>query len=104
MELFKLLGSKLKFSIANHPQTDGQTEMINVLLEEYLRHYVTATQKNWVDLLDTAQLFYNLQRSSTTGMSPFELVIGMQPRMPLEVANQKTRGNSPTTYKLAQSQ
>ena len=36
-------------------------------------------------------------------MSPFELAIGVQPRMPLEVAEQKARGNSPTTYKLAQS-
>ena len=54
VELFKLFGSKLKFSTINHPQTDGQTERINALLEEYLKHYVTATQKNWVDLLDTA--------------------------------------------------
>ncbi|RVW62992.1 Transposon Tf2-12 polyprotein [Vitis vinifera] len=102
-ELFKLLGSELKFSTTNHPQTDGQTERINALLEEYLKHYVTATQKNWVDLMDTAQLCCNLQRSSATGMSPFELAIGVQPRMPLEVAKQKARGNSPTTYKMAQS-
>ena len=39
VELFKLLGSELKFSTTNHSQTDGQTERINVLLEEYLRHY-----------------------------------------------------------------
>ena len=84
VELFKLLGSELKFSTANHPQTNGQTERINALLEEYLMHYVTATQKNWVDLLDTAHLCYNLQRSSKTRMSPFELAIGVQPRVPLE--------------------
>lgn len=42
--LFKMIGSKLKFSIANHPQTDRQTERINALLEEYLWHYVTASQ------------------------------------------------------------
>ena len=48
------MGLELKFSIANHPQIDGQTERINALLEEYLRHYVTATEKNWVDLLDIA--------------------------------------------------
>ena len=46
VELFKLLDSELKFSTANHPQTDNQTERMNAFLEEYLRHYVTATQKN----------------------------------------------------------
>ena len=43
-ELFKLLGSKLYFSTSLHPQTDGQTERINSLLEQYLRHYVSANQ------------------------------------------------------------
>ena len=43
---FGLLGSQLKFSTANHPQTNGQTERINAMLEDYLRHYVTASQKN----------------------------------------------------------
>ena len=45
VELFKLLGLELKFSTTNHPRTDGQIERINALLEEYLRHYVTTTQK-----------------------------------------------------------
>ena len=47
--LFRFLGSQLKFSTANHPQIDGQTERINVVLEDYLRHYVTPSQKNWLD-------------------------------------------------------
>ncbi|KAI4377091.1 hypothetical protein MLD38_014777 [Melastoma candidum] len=38
-QLFSFLGSELKFSMANHPQTDGQTERANAVLEEYFRHY-----------------------------------------------------------------
>jgi hypothetical protein len=52
--LFNMMGTRLKFSTANHPQIDGQTERINALLEEYLRHYVTAMQRNWLELLDSA--------------------------------------------------
>lgn len=40
---------------------DGQTERVNNLLESYLRHFVSANQKDWVRLLDVAQFSYNLQ-------------------------------------------
>jgi hypothetical protein len=99
--LFGLIGTRLKFSTASHPQTDGQTERINALLEEYLRHYVTATQINWLELLDSAQFSYNLHKPSATELSPFELVSGMQPQTPVEIAVQKTGGRSPATYKFA---
>jgi hypothetical protein len=56
-------------------------EKINALSEEYLRHYVTATQRNWLELLDSVQFNYNLHKSSTTDLSPFELVLGMQPKL-----------------------
>ena len=62
---------------------------------------MTATQKNWVDLLDTAQLCYNLHRSSATGMSPFELAMGWQPRTPLDVAKQRVGGDNPAAHRLA---
>lgn len=101
--LFGLMGSELKFSTANHPQTDGQTERINGLLEEYLRHYVTASQRNWVDLLDSAQFCYNLHRSSATGLSPFELAMGQQPLTPHEVARTRTGGRCPAAYRFARA-
>ncbi|KAL0401593.1 UNVERIFIED_CONTAM: hypothetical protein Slati_4189200 [Sesamum latifolium] len=56
-ELFKILGSKLSMSSSYHPQSDGQTERFNSKLKEYLRHFVRGTQKNWVKILDVAQLF-----------------------------------------------
>ena len=58
---------------------------MNEMLEEYLPHYVTASQKNWLELLEPAQLSYNLKRSSAIGMSPFKVAIGFQPRTPLDV-------------------
>ena len=96
--MFKLIGLELKFSIANHPQTNGQMEQIKALLEEYLRHYMTASQKNWVSLLDVAQFCYNLHKSSTIGLSPSELVLGQQSLTPSEVANFKSQGECPAAY------
>ncbi|CAL8154061.1 unnamed protein product [Prunus armeniaca] len=99
-ELFRLLGSQLNFSTSFHPQTDGQTEWVNALLELYLRHYVSANQRDWAKLLDVAQFSYNLQRSEPTGSSPFELATGQQPRTPNTVVSGYT-GSSLAAYKTA---
>ena len=61
MELFKIMGSNFNMSTNMHPQTDGQTERVNALLELYLRYYVNANQKNWAKMMDVAQFSYNLQ-------------------------------------------
>ena len=93
--LFNMMGTELKFSTSNHLQTDGQTKRINHLLEEYLRHYVTASQWNWVALLDTAQFCYNLHKSSATEISPFEIILSKQLMTPLDVAKTKNKGKCP---------
>ena len=61
---------------------------------------MTTTQKNWVGLLDTAQLCYNLYRSSSTRMSPFELTMGWQSITSLDVAKQRVGGDNPVAYRL----
>ena len=59
-ELFCILGTKLHFSTSFHPQTDVQSKRVNTLLEFYLRHFVSARQKDWVKILDMVQFYYNL--------------------------------------------
>lgn len=94
------MGTDLNFSTSFHPQSDGQTERINALLELYLRHYVSANQKDWTKLLGVAQFSYNLQRSEATNQSPFEVVTGRQPMTPNAIAS-SCDGKSPVAYKFA---
>ncbi|KAL0357980.1 UNVERIFIED_CONTAM: Gag-Pol polyprotein [Sesamum calycinum] len=76
LDYLRLLGSTLSMSSRYHPQSDGLTERFNSMLEEYLRHFVRGTQKDWVKLLDVAQLCFNAQKSSSTNKSAFEIVTG----------------------------
>ena len=99
-ELFKLMGSELHFSTSFHPQADGQTKWVNALLKLYLRHFMSANQKDWAKLLDITQFSYNLQRSEATNKSPFELAIGQQPLTPHTLMIGYT-GRSPATFKIA---
>ncbi|KAG8364869.1 hypothetical protein BUALT_Bualt18G0043300 [Buddleja alternifolia] len=102
-ELFKLLGSELCFSTSFHPQTDGQTERVNALLECYLRHFVSANQHDWAKILDVAQFSYNLQRSEATGKSPFELATGQQPLTPHTLDISFDSARCPGAAKMAKS-
>ncbi|KAL4179933.1 hypothetical protein AMTRI_Chr13g89680 [Amborella trichopoda] len=62
--------------------TDGQPKRVNILLQLYLRYFVSANQKDWAKLLDVAQFSYNLQTSESTGRNPFQLVTRQQPLTP----------------------
>ena len=49
--LWKKLGTKLLFSATCHPQTDGQTEVVNRTLSQLLRATVGKNLKNWLSCL-----------------------------------------------------
>ncbi|KAK2978565.1 hypothetical protein RJ640_006684 [Escallonia rubra] len=79
----------------------NQTERFNSMLEEYLRHFVSATQKNWVNLLDVAHLCFNSRKSSSTGKSAFEIVNGQQLLLPHTV-NVPNAGKSPRAISFSE--
>lgn len=73
-ELFRLSGTHLRMSIAYHPQTDGQTEVMNRILEQYLRSFVHSQPANWFRYLTLAEWSYNTSLHSGSGFTPFEII------------------------------
>lgn len=83
-ELCQRLGIKSVLSTAYHPETDGQTENANAVLEQYLRVYVAYLQDDWASWLPSAEFAANNLVSETTRHSPFFANYGQHPRMGLE--------------------
>jgi len=77
--LCDMLHIKSNLSMAYHPETDGQTECINQILEQYLRIYVNYQQDDWHDLLPLAEFTYNNASHSATQVSPFFANLGYHP-------------------------
>lgn len=75
------LGITLALSTAYHPQTDGQTEIANSSLEQYLRQYINFAQDDWVKWLPLAEFAANNATSSSSEMSPFFANYAFHPRL-----------------------
>ena len=84
--LWRKLGTKLQFSSSFHPQTDGQTKVVNRSLGNLLRSIVGRNVCQWDLIWAQAEFAYNLSISWTTGHSPFEAVYGFNPISPLDLA------------------
>jgi transposase InsO family protein len=80
----KAMGAQHFCSTAYHPQTDGQTERVNQVLEHYLRAYCNYGQNNWADLLHMAEFVYNNAVHTTIGVSPFFACYGWHPKAHIE--------------------
>jgi hypothetical protein len=70
------LETKLLFSTAYHPQTDGQTKRVNQILEDMLRMHVMHQPKKWEDYLPLVEFAHNNGYQESLKMSPFEVLYG----------------------------
>jgi RNase H-like domain found in reverse transcriptase/Reverse transcriptase (RNA-dependent DNA polymerase)/Integrase zinc binding domain/Integrase core domain len=83
-ELWKKLGTVLKFCSPYHPQTDGQTEVVNRSLGNMLRAQVK-TLASWDSVLPKIEFEFNSSVNRSTGYSPFQVLYGFNPRGPLDL-------------------
>ncbi|POM73701.1 Pol protein, partial [Phytophthora palmivora] len=81
--LFQLLGTKLTMSTADHPQTDGQTERVNCVLEDTLRSICAEAPRSWSGQLPMVEFALNNAVHASTGFTPFYLNGLRRPQVPL---------------------
>ena len=77
-ELFRLVGTELATSTSYHPQSDGQTEIVNKWIEGYLRNYVTGQQRTWIKWLHLGEYCYNTTYHMSIRMTPFKALYGYE--------------------------
>ncbi|KAJ9515191.1 hypothetical protein QJQ45_002321 [Haematococcus lacustris] len=78
-EVMRRCGSKPALSSSYHPQSDGQTERYNRVLEEMLRHYISPTQSDWPDYLALAEFAVNNSWQESIQSTPFLVNTGQSP-------------------------
>src|SRR6266542_4192133 len=81
--LHSALGTQLIHSSAYHPQTSGQVERVNQILEDMLRACALAYSKNWEECLPLAEFAYNNSYQKSLQMAPFGALYGRRCRSPL---------------------
>jgi hypothetical protein len=82
-KLHESMDTKLNSSSAYHPQTDGQTERVNQILEDILRACALKDNQNWDKCLSYAEFSYNNSYQESIKMTPFEFLYGRKCGTPL---------------------
>ena len=84
--LWKLFHTSLDMSLAYHPQSDGQTEVVNQSLDNLLRCLVGDSIKTWDQRIPQAEFAHNHAVNMSTGFSPFQVIYGIIPRTPTDLS------------------
>ena len=99
-EMFRVHGVDLNFSTAYHPQSDGQTEVTNKMLETYLRCMASDTPHTWSSWLPLAEWWYNTTYHSAIRSTPYEIIYGQPP--PLHMPYLPGESSSPVVDRTLQ--
>ena len=99
-EVCHLLNIKQAMSTAYHPQSDGQTERANRVLEEMLRQYVSPNHDDWDEHLDMAEFAINDAWQESVKETPFMLNYGQHP---LKFLSLQTHSHVPAAEEFAES-
>ncbi|KAL4567338.1 hypothetical protein LXL04_022921 [Taraxacum kok-saghyz] len=78
-ELFRLQGTTLKRSTSYHPQTDGQSEVVNKSVETYLCCFIQGKAKEWAKWISWAEYWYNTSHHASIQCTPFRALYGRDP-------------------------
>lgn len=97
--IFKALHIEQNLSTAFHPRTDGQTERVNSVLEQYLRCYIDYQQSNWSTLLPIAEFAYNNTIHASTKTTPFFANFGYHPKFTVTIPR-VTKDNVPISDRI----
>jgi hypothetical protein len=81
-EFFRICNVKINLTSSYHPQTDGQTEVVNKSIKNYLRHFGADYQDDWDTLLVFAEFAFNNSKHESSGFTPFKLNHGYDPKLP----------------------
>ena len=82
---------QIQFSTAYHPQTDGQRERVNQVLEDMVRMYVMQQPTKWEYFLHLVKFSYNNGYQESLKMSPFEPLSRRQCRTPINWSSLETK-------------
>ena len=82
-ELQSALDTQLNFSTAFHPQTDGQYEIVILVLEDMLRGCVLDFLETWDRYIPLIEFSYNNSYQSSISMAPYEALYGRKCRTPV---------------------
>ncbi|KAG3017402.1 hypothetical protein PC121_g9634 [Phytophthora cactorum] len=81
--LFHVLDTRLDMSTADHPQTDGQTERVNRVVEDILQSVCAEAPRRWWEMLPLVEFALNNAVHASTGFTPFYVNRLANPRVPL---------------------